>query len=142
MKNAILNIFLLTLLLGCTSDQEQIRDLSGYWEIKKARFPEGGEKKFKYSQLVDYIRVEGMQGVRKKLRPQLGGKFIASEDEEAFQVKIENDSIHLYYSTPFSDWKETLLFSDDDELRILNRDGIIYTYKKFTPYSDDYGQKN
>lgn len=144
MKKLFFFLGVVAALFSCDmrSPQEKIENLNGYWEIKKAHLPEGIEKEFKFSELVDYIQVEEKEGFRKKVRPQLGGTFITSEDHENFTVKFENDSINLYYTTPYNTWKETVLSSTEDELKILNPRGIIYTYKRFTPYSTDYGQEN
>ena len=144
MKKTFFSIFLLIFLSGCDlrSSQEKIENLNGYWEIQKADLPEGISKEFRYSELVDYIQVEENKGFRKKVRPQLGGSFISSEDRENFSVKVENDSINLYYTTPYNQWKETVVSSEENELKILNSRGILYTYKRFTPYSSDYGKEN
>ncbi|MFD0976078.1 lipocalin family protein [Salinimicrobium gaetbulicola] len=144
MKRSFLILFLTCILLGCDtrSPEEKIENLNGYWEIKLAELPEGIKKEFRFSEMVDYIQVEENEGFRKKVRPQLGGTFITSEDRENFTVKVENDSINLYYTTPFNSWKETLLSSEENEIKILNQLGIIYTYKRFTPYSTDYGQED
>ena len=143
MKKAIFILFLGITLISCSnSPQEKIDNLNGYWEITKAELPEGITKEFKYSEIVDYIEVDSTSGFRKKVRPQIDGGFITSNDEEIFQVKLENDSINLYYSTPYANWKETLLTSEENKLVVLNPDGIIYTYKRFTPYSGNYGKEN
>ncbi|MCY2687318.1 lipocalin family protein [Salinimicrobium sp. TH3] len=143
MKKAIFILFLGINLISCNkSPQEKIDNLNGYWEITKAELPEGITKEFKYSEIVDYIKVDSTSGFRKKVRPQIDGGFITSNDEEIFRVKLENDSINLYYSTPYANWKETLLTSEEDKLVVLNPDGIIYTYKRFTPYSGNYGKEN
>ncbi len=132
------------LLLSCgrQTPEEKIENLNGYWEIKQADLPEGITKEFRFSELVDYIKVDSSAGFRKKVRPQLDGSFITSDDEEIFRIKVENDSINLYYTTPYSKWKETIISSEEDELMILNPDGIIYTYKRFTPYTGNYGEEN
>lgn len=122
--------------------EEKIENLNGYWEIKQADLPEGFTKEFRFSEIVDYIQVDSAAGFRKKVRPQLDGSFITSDDEEIFNIKIENDSINLYYTTPYAEWKETVISSEEDELVILNPDGIIYTYKRFTPYTGNYGKEN
>ena len=144
MKKVILIFSLIFFTVSCNtrSPQDKIENLNGYWEIKLAELPEGITKEFRFSEIVDYIQVEENEGFRKKVRPQLGGTFITSEDRENFSVKIENDSINLYYTTPYNSWKETVLSSEENELKILNPRGIIYTYKRFTPYSTDYGQEN
>ena len=142
MKKAIFILFLSFSLLSCSkSSEEKIANLNGYWEITSAELPEGITKEFRFSELVDYIKVDNKEGFRMKVRPQLGGRFIASEDKETFDVKVENDSINLYYTTPFNEWKESLISSSEEEIRIMNSEGIIYTYKRFTPYSSDYGQE-
>lgn len=143
MKKLFLHLLLAVVFLGCSSTpEEQIDHLEGYWQIETAQLPEGITKEFRFSQLVDYIEVEGKEGFRTKVRPQLGGKFLTSETRENFSIKVENDSVNLYYSTPYNSWKETILSSEEDKLKVLNQKGIIYTYKRFTPYSQDYGKEN
>lgn len=143
MKKLASLLLLLTLIVSCdtTPSEEKIANLNGYWEIKTAEMPDGSIKEFRFSEMVDYIVVENNEGFRKKVRPQLGGTFITSDDEELLEVKVENDSINLYYSTPYNSWKETLLSSGEDEIVVKNQHGIIYTYKEFTPYSSSDEQE-
>lgn len=144
MKKLFLLLVLIITTVACNrqSAEEKINNLNGYWEIKKADLPEGITKEFRFSELVDYIQVENGKGFRKKVRPQLGGSFITSEDRENFVVKVENDSINLYYTTPYNSWKETVILSEENDLKVINPRGIIYTYKRFIPYSSTYGQEN
>ena len=143
MKKFASLLLLLTLFASCdtTPSEEKIANLNGYWEIKTAEMPDGSIKEFRFSEMVDYIVVENNEGFRKKVRPQLGGTFITSDDQELLEVKVENDSINLYYSTPYNSWKETLLSSGEDEIVVKNQHGIIYTYKEFTPYSSSDEQE-
>ena len=138
------SIYILSFLfLICCDDsptEEDINNLNGYWLIQTAELPEGITKKYGFSALVDFIHVEKGQGYRKKVQPQLGGRFFASDDGEVFEIKVENDSLNLYYSTPYDEWKETVISSEEEELKVLNSDGIIYTYKRFTPFTD-YGEE-
>ncbi|NJW51610.1 lipocalin family protein [Salinimicrobium oceani] len=144
MKKAFFLLLFSVFIFGCNTvtSEEKIENLNGYWEITKAELPEGITKEFRFSELVDYIKIDSTAGFRKKVRPQLDGSFISSEDEEFFKIKVENDSINLYYSTPYAKWKETVISSEENELMILNPQGIIYTYKRFTPYSGNYGEEN
>ena len=144
MKNAIFGFLLGMILLSCNTDSplEKVDNLNGYWEITKAELPEGITKEFKYSEIVDFIEVDSLKGFRKKVRPQIDGSFITTNDEEVFEVKLENDSINLYYTTPYANWKETVISSEENELVVINPRGIIYTYKRFTPYSGNYGKED
>lgn len=144
MRKTLLLLISIVLLLSCNriTTEEKIENLGGYWEIQKAEPANGTTKEFRYSELVDYIEINDGEGFRKKMRPQLDGSFITSENQELLSVKVENDSINLYYTTPYTSWKETLISSEEDEIKILNPDGTVYTYKRFTAYSIDHGPEN
>ncbi len=131
------------LLASCSggSTQEKIENLNGYWEIKRVEKESQQPREYSFNQVVDYIEVNNNEGVRRKVRPQFDGSFLAGEDEEEFSVKVEGDSINLYYKTPYSTWKETLVSSREDEIEIENQYGIRYTYKRFDPYLSDHDQK-
>lgn len=135
----VLLIFTL-ILSSCNSNttEEKIDNLNGYWEIKRVEKEAENPREYSFNQMIDYIQIDDQQGVRRKVRPQFDGSFIVSEDEELFSIKVQNDSINLYYKTPFSSWKETLVSSSQDEIEILNQYGIRYTYQRFTPYLSDY----
>lgn len=145
MKKMILIFFVSCLMIGCNqmTPEEKIENLNGYWEIKSVEPTEGNPTEFKFNEMVDYISVEDKIGYRTKVRPQLDGSFITTENSEILTVKIENDSINLYYETPYDSWKETLLSSEEDKIKLLNRNGTVYTYQRFSPYLiEDYGTEN
>ncbi len=131
-----LPFFLLLLLVSCAHEdpKQQIEQLGGYWEIVSVELPDGTEKKYSVSTTVDYMEVKGDSGIRKKVQPKLDGSFNTSKDAEVFQIKIENDSLHLYYKTPYANWKETVLSTKDSLLIVKNSDGKVFKYKKFTKF--------
>ena len=119
-------------------DPEQLKsNLSGYWEIEKVLLPNGSEKQYTINLNIDYIELEGIQGVRKKLKPQLDGSFISFDQNEAFTALIRNDSLILQYETPYSQWEETVLEADESHLVLLNTDGKKFFYKSYEPLSFD-----
>ena len=61
------------------------------------------------------------------------GKFKTSNDNEQIKAAIEGDSLNLYYSTEFDQWKETVLNANEKQLVIKNTDNNIYTYKRYEP---------
>lgn len=138
-KTDISSLICLTLLLlftGCNERKPEtfIPYVSGYWQIEEVTLLNGKKKSYNFSENIDYIEIsDSMNGFRKKLQPRLNGTFLATESLERFNLKIENDSLNIYYSTPFSNWKETILKANESKLIIMNSSGDIYTYKNYEP---------
>jgi len=136
LKNFIF-IAITLLLVSCSqqSPDEQLQNLPGYWEIESVEFPDGTKKEYNISTTIDFIEVNGTEGIRKKVNPQLDGTFKVNKDAEAFVTKVEQDSLRLYYKTPYDEWKETVLLAKDSTLHVLNKEGNIYKYKKFSTFN-------
>lgn len=134
MKIRILIFILSGILLSCSKpDPEKQKEyLNGYWEIKEVHMPNRSKKDFDINLVVDHIEVNGDIGQRIKVMPQLDGTFVTNEVSEEFTLKIENDSLRMYYKTPFDEWKETVVKAEDSVLVIKNRDNKVYTYSKYT----------
>lgn len=134
MKRLLFLIVFVTI-FSCKSDPEfYIEHIPGYWEIESVTFSNGETKSYTFSETIDYINVnDSLRGFRKKLKPSLDGKFNTSNDVESFKLILENDSLNAYYSTPFSEWKETILSADSLHLKVINQDKKVYLYKRFTP---------
>ncbi|WP_338731082.1 lipocalin family protein [Mangrovimonas cancribranchiae] len=131
----------ITALLSCLfvmscSQNKNIQDLNGYWEIEEVVMPDGTKKAYNFNNTIDFIELTSdSTGFRKKLKPNFNGTYETSNVviEETFVVKKENDSLHLYYKTPYSSWKETILLLDEEALQVINKNQIIYTYKPYHP---------
>ena len=99
---------------------------------------DGLEKDYTFSSSVDYIMVnDSLKGFRKKLIPNIDGSYTMSQDAEAIEIKIENDSLNLYYKTRMATWKETVLKATEDELKIINSKKDVYLYKRYQPLDLD-----
>ena len=136
MNKYITIVITIAIISSCAKQDpnEQIKYLDGYWSIEKAVLEDGTEKKFTISTTIDFMEVNGKTGIRKKVQPKLDGTFLTSDNAETFDIKIVDDSLRLYYTTPFDSWKETVLKAKDSSLVVLNRDGKTYFYKKFTKF--------
>lgn len=123
------------LFLGCQqqSPEDMVPHLSGYWEIENVLSKHVKGKEFTFNNTIDYIELEGSTGIRTKLQPTIDGKYIGNKTAESFEIKVEADSLNMYYQTPFDSWKETVLKATDVKLIVRNQDGIEYHYKKFEP---------
>ena len=115
------------------SPEEKIENLSGYWEINNVHSEHVDDKEYTFNNTVDYIEVDGNNGVRTKLQPNPDGSFTGNKTGENFIIKVENKQLNLYYETPFDEWKETVVRARDNLLVVRNEDGIEYHYKKFEP---------
>ncbi len=119
--------------ISCKKDnpKDQIQYLNGYWEIKKVTLPNGSEKDYNFSQSIDFIKITNSSGIRKKVQPKLDGSFITNNDSESFSLKIEEDSLRLYYKTALSAWKETILSAKENHITIKNEAGNVYFYERY-----------
>ncbi|MCB0464758.1 MAG: hypothetical protein KDC78_03640 [Aequorivita sp.] len=129
-------LFLLVFVTSCAkpNPEAQKQNLSGYWEIKTVKMPDGEKKDFNVNTVVDYIEVKGDSGTRTKVSPKFDGTFTTNGVSENFILKIEDDSLRMYYKTPFDEWKETVIKAKDSTLTLKNKDNKIYTYSKFKKF--------
>ncbi|MCX7547163.1 hypothetical protein OS188_04260 [Xanthomarina sp. F1114] len=135
MNSKYLFLFLSLLILNsCSKNPETyIEHLEGYWEIEEVQLADGTKKKYTYNDTVDYIKVsDSLTGFRLKLKPGFDGTYETSNDTEQFTIKIENDSLNLYYKTPFDTWKETVLSANKEQLKVINKNKAVFLYKRFT----------
>jgi hypothetical protein len=137
MKRLVLIVIALS--FSCSPNPENyLEHVTGYWEIEEVIFSDGNKKSYKYNESIDYISInDSLLGFRKKLQPGFNSKYVTSEDAEGITVKIENDSLNLYYKTPFANWKETVLMADEKQMKIINDRATIYVYKRFKPVALD-----
>ena len=102
---------------------------------------DGTKKIYEFNDTIDYIKLsDSLTGFRKKLRPKLTGGYETSNDLETFEIKIEHDSLNVYYSTSFAQWKETVISASEQELLIINKAKVRYLYKRFQPLNLDNDQ--
>lgn len=136
MHSKLLILPLLLLVVGCSkpNPEAQKQYLSGYWEIKTVKMPDGKKKEFNMNMVVDFIEVKNDSGVRTKVSPKFDGSFTTNGVSENFTLKIEDDSLRMYYETPFDTWKETVIEAKDSTLTVKNRENKIYSYSKFKKF--------
>jgi len=139
MQTRFFYYFVLFVLIGCGKPDPTVQKekLAGYWEIQQVTMPDGTKKEFGISTIVDFIEVSGNYGVRTKVSPKFDGSFVNNGSTEKFSLKIEQDSLRMYYETPYDSWKETVLVVEDSILKVKNKDHKIYTYKKFRKFNFD-----
>lgn len=130
----IASLLLLIVFFNCKEKNVDLMQLNGYWEIEEVQLPDGSLRDYTYNNTIDYIELtDSVNGIREKLKPKIDGDFEGSNLKESFEVRKENDSLNLYYKTPYSHWKETILMLNEEHLKVINQNQIIYTYKHYQP---------
>lgn len=137
MRKAVLIVLVLLGLMSCKEKvkPEDVAKINGYWEIEKVNLPDGNEKNYKVNSTVDYFEVKNDSGFRKKVMPQLDGKYLVNDEYEKVKVVLEDEKVFLKYSTEYSEWKEELLEISDEKMVVKNEAEIEYEYKRPTPFS-------
>lgn len=132
MYRFLLFITLILFFISCRKNnpKDQIQYLNGYWEIKKVILSDGSKKEYKFNQSIDFFKIKDSTGIRKKVQPKLDGSFTANNDYEFFTLKIEDDSLRLYYKTTLSTWKETIISAKENYIAVKNEAGNVYFYER------------
>lgn len=142
LRNYLSTCLVIILITACNNQdpEEQIPHLEGYWEIEKVEFSKDSIRTYTFNETVDFLDLEDGKGFRKKVRPQLDGSFQVTNDAEKVELKVQDNSLFLFYSTPYDTWKEKVLKAEENQLKIENERGIIYHYKRFEPLLNKYDE--
>lgn len=123
------------ILMSCGDNPEvYIEHINGYWEIEKVVLSDGSKRDYAYNETIDYFNIsDSLLGIRKKLKPNFEGTYITSKNSESFKLVVENDSLNIYYKTPYDNWKETILYAGEEKLKVINSNKNVYLYKRYIP---------
>lgn len=131
MKKTVLIITLL-FFISCndTVTNDDVTHLKGYWEIKKAVMPDGSVKEYTINSTIDYFKISGTKGYRKKVVPQYDGTYLVNDTFENITIVENDDKMYLNYKTKFSEWNEQIITVDENQLVVKNEQDIEYHYAK------------
>lgn len=124
---------ILFLACGGNNPQEQKEFLTGYWQIEKVDSPFAEDKNYQINERVDYIEITRDSGFRAKVVPRLDGTIITNQDRELITLETVDDSLRLRYKTNYDEWTETVLLADEENLKVKNDRGMVYTYARYEP---------
>lgn len=125
------------MLISCHTKvkNEDIKKLNGYWEIKQVTLTNGQSKDYKVNETIDYIQLKDNQGFRQKVMPQFDGKFKTNGIKENIKVFEVDNTFFIECKTDYGKWNEEIITLEDSTLVLKNKQNLIYTYKKFQPFS-------
>jgi hypothetical protein len=136
MKN-IISIFTLLLLVSCQSEikKEDLSKLNGYWEIKEVSMPSGEKKDYKVNETIDYFQVKNDVGFRQKVMPRFDGKFGTNDIKEEIKIIEKDAHFFIEFKTNYGKWQEEIITIEDSTLVLINKEELIYEYKRHIPFS-------
>ena len=134
MKKIVVLLFLF-IISSCHQKitSSDIPKLNGYWEIEKVILYDGTKKNYTYNESFDFFKVTNNKGFRKKVMPQLDGRFLVNDQFEKIEITFENDIAYINYSTPYAKWKEEIETISNEKLVLINAAKAEYHYKKAAP---------
>ena len=132
MKHRYFVIILMIFCLSCKNEitPSKIALLNGYWNIEyithknETFYPKGA------SILFDFYELNEKNGVRKKVYPQLGNKFLVTEDLNNFKIIFTGNNCYLDFQTAWDQWQEKIIKLNENKL-ILEHKEKRYHYKRF-----------
>lgn len=119
-------------LAACNSkpSEESLNEINGYWEISKVETPEGNEKEYKINEWVDYYDLKDKKGIRKKLKVQIDGTYLANNIIDKITIVDSADVYYLVAQSKFTKFKDKIVSINEDEMVLENEAKIEYHYKR------------
>ncbi len=130
-------LFLTFLLISCQSEvkKEDLTKLNGYWEIKQVTMANGETKDYKVNETIDFFELKHTIGFRQKVMPQFDGTFKTNGLKENLKLFEVDNTYFIECKTDYGKWNEEIITIEDSTLVLKNNLNLIYTYKKFKPFS-------
>ena len=136
MKRILLLIVLVSV-LSCKQKitEADISNLNGYWEIEKVELPDGDKKEYKVNETIDFFKIDGNKGFRKKVMPQLDGTYLTNDIQEDIVIAVKDGDATIQYKTTYASWKEEIIELTKDKLVVKNEQDLEYHYKRPVKFS-------
>lgn len=133
----ITTLFLTFLVISCQTDvkKEDLSKLNGYWEIKQVTLADGETKDYKVNETIDFFEVKDNAGFRQKVMPQFDGTFKTNGIKESLKIFAVDNTYFIECKTDYGKWNEEIITIEDSTLVLKNKQNLVYTYKKFKPFS-------
>lgn len=132
MKKIISFIFFVSI-IGCIADNNKLELLNGYWEIESVKKDGQLIKKYPFSNTIDYFYINNLEGYRKKVTSQSNGRFMVTLHQADLTISKEKEEYILKYPDRNKTYFESIKEIDSQQLIILDREGYIYKYNRYTP---------
>lgn len=131
-------LLLLLLCLSLFSCEKKISradlvNLNGYWEIDEVEGPAGQSRDYGLNPTIDFVKLVGEDGYRKKVQPQVDGTFITSDDAAYFSIQEKDGRFYMLYRAGDIEWEERLLRLGPERFSVVNQENYTYHYRRYQP---------
>jgi hypothetical protein len=110
-----------------------LEHLNGYWRIDKAVAPSGEEKQYKSTIDIEFFKIEGQNGIKKKLKPLLNKQFNSTDDFVPFNIAFSQKKCIITYTKQKESWQEEITVLTAEKLNLKDARGVIFHYVKYLP---------
>ncbi|HJN53904.1 MAG TPA: hypothetical protein QGI27_02425 [Flavobacteriaceae bacterium] len=132
MKKISSFIILIIIVYSCSLDND-IEILNGYWEIQSVKKEGQLIKKYPFNNTIDFFYIKNLEGYRKKVTPKSDGRFMITLHQANLNISKENGEFILRYLNNNKTYFEKIKKIDSQQLIILDKEGYIYKYNRYTP---------
>ena len=129
----IIYLILVSVVISCTSNEDKIKAVEGYWNIEQVLMPDGNEREFPFSNHMDHFEIDGYKGVNNRVSPTYDGGFISYGNPIYFEWEEKDGDIWLTFQEGEASYKQTVKKATKETLVLLHENGTRYTYKSYTP---------
>lgn len=112
---------------------KDLEHLNGYWRIDKAVAPSGEEKQYKSTIDIEFFKIEGQNGIKKKLKPLLNKQFNSTDDFVPFNIAFSQKKCIITYTKQKESWQEEITVLTAEKLNLKDARGVIFHYVKYLP---------
>lgn len=137
MKKIIVITLMFLTLSSCnqTITDKDVKKINGYWEIEKVILSDGTKKDYTINETIDFFEIKNNVGFRKKVTPQLNGKYLINNQFEKIAILESDKKFFVVYTTKYTKFKEQIIAIHDSTLVLKNDRNVEYHYKKPIPFS-------
>lgn len=132
----VIGFIMIVWLQSCQQSQSayDLNKLQGYWQISSVKKQGELVTQYQVSLIIDYWQLnEDSSGFRKKVMPNLEGKFVITQHQMPFTVRPKKDHVQVAYDDNGNNYVEQIITLEDSLLVITNSEFMEYTYKRYKP---------
>jgi hypothetical protein len=127
----ISSLMLIFLMISCSSNEEKIQAIEGYWNIDEVILSDGTDREFPFSNHMDHFEIDGFKGVKNRVSPRYNGSFVSYGNPIYFQWEEKDGDLCLTFQEGDGIYTQKVKKATKKTLVLLHENGTRYTYKRY-----------